>query len=107
LPANVGKSSELPARVEAAQDQLREAADDLDALEPPPSVAAENDEIVAGLRAYADDLDELRIAAERGDRGAIENFTANIGGNTAIRQIASAAQRMELKGYEVGPLAGE
>jgi hypothetical protein len=59
------------------------------------------------MRAYADDLDELRIAAERGDRGAIENFNANIAGNAAIRQITSAAQQMELKGYEIGALAGE
>jgi hypothetical protein len=104
---NVQELSELPVRVQAAQGQLRKAADDLDGIEPPTAVAAENDQIVAGMRAYADDLDELRIAAELGDRGAIENFNANIAGNSAVQQIASAAQRMELKGYEIGALAGE
>jgi hypothetical protein len=104
---NVQEPSELPVRVQLAQDQLRDAAAELDATKPPASAAAENDLIVAGMRAYAGDLDELRIAAERGDRGAIENFNTSIPGNEAIRQITSAAQQLELDGYEIGALAGE
>jgi hypothetical protein len=104
---NVKAPAELVVRVGAAQEQLREAARQLDAVEPPKAVQAANDEIVAGMRAYADDLDGLRDAASLGDRGAIENFTAKIAANEAVRQIAAAAQELELKGYEVGALAGE
>jgi hypothetical protein len=104
---NVTEPSELAVRVGLAQEQLRKAADTLASREVPATVAAQNEQIVAGLRAYADDLDVLRVAAVRGDRGAIENFTAAIGTNTAIAQIATAARQMELEGYEVGAISGE
>jgi hypothetical protein len=104
---NVKAPAELAVRVEAAQQQLREAAEQLDGIEPPKTVEAENREIVEGMRAYADDLDALRIAAGGGDQGAIENFNAKIPTNPAVQKIAAAAQALERNGYEVGPLAGE
>ena len=104
---NVTEPSELAVRVGLAQEQLRDAADALAARDAPATVAVQNDQIVSGLRAYAEELDALRVAAVRGDRGAIENFTAAIGTNAAIVQIATAAMQMELKGYEVGAISGE
>jgi hypothetical protein len=104
---NVKAPAELAVRVEAAQQQLRVAAEELDGIEPPKTVEAENQEIVDGMRAYADDLDALRVAAGRGDQGAIENFTAKIGANQAVQKIAAAARAMELEGYELGPISGE
>lgn len=99
--------TELAARVEAAQDQLREAASTLEGVEPPTEVEAENRQIVAGMRAYADDLDRLRNAAERGDQRTIDDINARIQQNESVEQIAAAAESIKFKGYDLGPIAEE
>jgi len=98
---------DLADKIEAAQQQLREAADELDEAKPPEEVEAENQQIVDGMRRYADSLDRLRNAAERGDFAVIEDATARIADNEAVEQIAEAAERMKFKGYDLGPIAEE
>jgi len=70
---------ELADRVEAAQDELRAAADDLDGVEPPEDVAKENERLVAGMRAYADQLDAVREAAEDGDAEKLDELSSALG----------------------------
>jgi hypothetical protein len=98
---------DLAEKIERAQAQLHEAADELDDAEPPKDVEAENQQIVDGMRRYADSLDRLRNAAERGDLAVIEDATARIADNEAVEQIAEAAERMKFKGYDLGPIAEE
>jgi hypothetical protein len=98
---------DLPEKIEAAQGELRDAADALDDAEPPEEVEAENEQVVAGLRRYADSLDRLRNAAERGDLRAIEDATSRIATNEGVVLIAEAAERMKFKGYDLGPIAEE
>lgn len=100
-------ATDLAARIEAAQEQLRKAADELDESVPPEEVEEEHEEIVEGLREYADDLDELREAAERRDLRAVEEFNERIPENEAIEQIAEAAEEMKFKGYDLGDIAEE
>ena len=102
---NVTSTKLLAARVAEAQRELRHAADVLDDAKPPGSVAAKNDQLVAGMRAYADDLEELRGAAERGDSAAVARFNQSIPQNTAVRQIAEAAEEMKFEGYDLGPIS--
>jgi hypothetical protein len=104
---NVAVTEGLAVRVEAAQEQLRDAAAKLEDVEPPEDVAAENRQIVEGMRAYAEDLDRLRNAAERGDTRTIEDFNARIAQNESVEQIASAAEAMKFKGYDLGDIAEE
>ena len=104
---NVASTKELAVRVEAAQEQLRQAADRLEGVEPPKEVAKENEEVVEGMRAYADDLEELREVAEKGDQQAIDAFNARLGENEAIGQIAEAAEEMKFKGFDLGDIAEE
>jgi hypothetical protein len=102
---NVTSTKLLAARVAEAQRELRHAADELDDAKPPGAVAAKNDELVEGMRAYADDLEELRGAAERGDSARIARFNQSIPQNTAVRQIAEAAEEMKFEGYDLGPIS--
>lgn len=104
---NVASTKDLAVRVEAAQEQLRETASTLENVESPTEVEAENRQIVEGMRAYAEDLDRLRNAAERGDTKTIEDINARITQNESVEQIASAAESMKFKGYDLGPIAEE
>ncbi len=102
---NVTSTKLLADRVEEAQGELRSAADDLEEIEPPEKVENETEELVEGMREYADDLDELRNAAERGDEAAIQKFNSGIAQNEAVEQMAEAAEEMKFKGYDLGPIA--
>jgi len=104
---NVPLLEELAVRLEDAQDALRAAADELEGVEPPEEVETEHTEVVAGLRAYAEDLNRLRNAAEQGDERTVEEFNARIATNRSVEQIAEAAERMKFKGYDLGPIAEE
>jgi hypothetical protein len=101
------QGEELAARIEDAQQELRDAADALDGVEPPDEVRKENEEVVEGMRRYADDLEELREAAERGDQQAIDAFNDRLAENDAVEQIAEAAEEMKFKGYDLGPIGEE
>jgi hypothetical protein len=96
----------LAQRVAAAQEALRAAADRLDAVVPPAEVRAEHTVIVDGLREYADDLEEVRLAAIAGDTQRIAAFNRRVGRNPAVTRIAEAAESMLYeKGYDIGPIA--
>lgn len=104
---NVTDRGELADRVSDAQEELRRAAGDLEDVEPPDEVEAENAQIAEAMRTYADDLEPLREAAERGDSGAIANFNSRVATNDAIVAMMEAAERMKFKGYDVGDIAEE
>lgn len=104
---NVTDPSELAERVADAQEELRSAADELEDTQAPDDVEAEHAQVVQGLRAYADDLDRLRNAAERGDERTIEDFNARIAQNESVGLIAEAAESMKFKGYDLGQIAEE
>jgi hypothetical protein len=103
----VQSPGELADRVEAAQDELRAAADDLDGVEPPEDVARENDRLVAGMRAYADQLDAVREAAEDGDAEKLDELSSALGRSEPVEEMAEAAEQMKFKGYDLGPIAEE
>ncbi len=99
--------TDLAGKIGDAQEQLRGAAESLEHVEPPKEIEEENEEIVEGLREYADDLDDLREAAKRNDLKTITAFTDRIADNEAIHQIAEAAEEMKHKGYDVGAIGEE
>ena len=98
---------QLGARVEAAQEELRDAAETLDTVEPPAEVATDNDRLVAGMRAYADQLDAVRDAAEEGDTAEVEELSSELGRSEPVEEMAEAAEAMKFKGYDLGPIAEE
>jgi hypothetical protein len=104
---NVTSTELLADRVGEAQGELRSAADELEEIQPPEKVEEETEELVEGMREYADDLDELREAAERGDQAAVQKFNSGIPRNEAVGRMAEAAEEMKFKGYDLGPIAEE
>jgi acyl-CoA reductase-like NAD-dependent aldehyde dehydrogenase len=104
---NVPSLGQLAERVEAAQDELQEAAGELEEVTPPPEAEAANAQIAEGFRLYAEELDRLRNAAERGDQRTIDDFNAQIADRQSVRQIMEAAEAMKFKGYDLGPIAEE
>jgi hypothetical protein len=98
---------QLAARVEDAQEELRSAADELESVQPPEDLDVEHAQIAEGMRAYADDLDVLREAAERADQAAIDAFNSRVGENRSVKLIAEAAEKAKFKGYDLGPIAEE
>jgi NAD(P)-dependent dehydrogenase (short-subunit alcohol dehydrogenase family) len=104
---NVTDQGDLADRVEDAQDELRRAAGELEDVDPPDEVEAENAQIAESMRAYADDLDVLREAAERRDSTAVSDFSSRVASNDAIARMMEAAERMKFKGYDVGDIAEE
>lgn len=97
--------SALADRVGKTQDALWDAADELDGEKPPIQVVPEHRLLVQGMRAYADDLDELRDAAARGNERAVASFNDRVAQNPAVVQIAEAAEEMKFEGYDLGPIA--
>jgi acyl-CoA reductase-like NAD-dependent aldehyde dehydrogenase len=104
---NVTDPGELAERVEDAQGELRDAAEELEGVQPPEDVEAENAQIARGFRAYAEELDRLRNAAEQGDERTIDDFNTRISRRESVGQIAEAAERIKFKGYDIGLIAEE
>ena len=104
---NVTSTKLLATRVAEAQGELRRAADELDDAKAPGDVKTQNDQLADGMREYADDLEELRRAAERDDAAGVERFNQSIPQNRAIQRIAEAAEEMKFEGYDLGPISEE
>lgn len=100
-------SAQLPARLSVAISRVRDAAELLEANEPPRSVEHEHEELVEGLRELAEQLDGLRSSVASGNALALRRYNAGIAQNTIVEQIAEAAEEMKFKGYDLGRVAEE
>jgi len=98
---------DLSKRVQTAQTELRTAAAQMHALRPPPDVAVQTHGIAVWLDSYADDLDNLRQAADAGDAAKVRAFEAGLPENESIEHIAEAAEQIHGKGYNLGVLSGD
>jgi uncharacterized protein YicC (UPF0701 family) len=97
----------LAARLAAAREALRETAEALEAAEPPKQVQEENEELVEGMRDYAEQLEPLVEAARSGRQGVIDRFNSKLRSNEAVKRMAEAAEEMKFKGYDLGAVAEE
>jgi hypothetical protein len=92
------------AGAEDVQDGLRQAADDLDGVNPPEDVDAANDRLVNAFRSLADEFDKVKEAAANGAKSA-----RAAGGRLARSQASEDARQAVLeiqrRGYDVGLLS--
>jgi hypothetical protein len=99
---------DLPGLIARAQAEVSEAAGDIDADPPPEEIEGEHEQLVEGLREYAEILGELRRDAAAGDPAdVVAEFNAGISDIEAVEEIAEAAEAMKFKGYNLGPIAEE
>ena len=101
------RGSQLAVRIDNARQKLVTAAEQLESVEPPKEVEEENEELVEGMREYAESLDDVRAAAERNDGDAIGRFNLGLADNAAVERMAEAAEEMKFKGYDLGRIAEE
>jgi hypothetical protein len=102
--ANAKTGPEFASGVEQVQAGLRKAADDLDDVRPPQDVESANDRFVDALRGLADEFDKVKEAAKGGAKAA-----RAAGGRLARSQPSEEARQavleIERRGYDVGSLS--
>jgi hypothetical protein len=106
ISSNPTSLSALAKQVGDGQGELRKAADDLDAANPPKDVAKDNDDLVKGLRTLADGLEPLKKGAQNKDPNAVRKASTELSQSSALRQAQSATKDMKSKGYAIGALGG-
>jgi hypothetical protein len=83
------------------QARVRDAAGEMDDLEPPAAIADEHDRLVQQTRRFADQLDNLKEAVDEGDAAKIQQVGAEIQ-ETTRKQLVAAAKAIEAEGYDIG-----
>jgi len=80
------------------QGDLRDAADEMDGIAPPDVVADEHDNLVAGVREFADELDPIIGKLEKGNLQALASVTTL----AALTKIQNASTAINKKGFKIG-----
>jgi hypothetical protein len=89
-------------RIETIQEHFRNAASRLDGVEPPGEVRSAHEQLVEGLREFAEDLDEGREAAESGDAEELREFQEELSRAPSARKLRRALGRIQDAGYSPG-----
>jgi hypothetical protein len=90
--------------VDKFQDTLRDAAGDLDGLEPPANVRDVNDQFAGSLREFADELESVKEARRQSifkARGAL----GKVARSEAVTNARAAIRELRQKGYDVPSLS--
>jgi hypothetical protein len=90
-------AAEAVTTVENAQEMLREAADKMDEMTPPEDITTEHDQLVAGVRQFADDLDGVISALEEGNLQALSSMMSL----DSLQEIQTASAAITSKGYDI------
>lgn len=104
IQGNPSSLDALAKQVDVAQATTKKIADDLDGAKPPKDAAADNDKIVAALRALDDPLGKLKKAAASGSATLAAQAAQAISNAPELRDALEAAQDLKRKGYDVGGL---
>ena len=104
ISASFSSIKSVAKEVATAEVAAKKAADDLDALNPPKDIAADNDTLVKALRAIDAELKKLAQAAKDGDQAAAAQAASAIQNSPEIKAGQAAVQDMKKKGYKVGAL---
>ena len=92
-------------RPDATDEQLHNAANDLDRVNPPKDIEKDNKTLVKGLRKFADEVQSFRKAAEKRDPQLVQKTLAELRNSDALVNVRDATNDMKRKGYKLGTLA--
>ncbi len=86
-------------QIDELREAMNQAADDLDALEPLEDAQSAHDQLVEGIRGFADELGEVADAARDGDLAKLRGFSENFENSGSVKQIQAATEELQAKGY--------
>jgi outer membrane murein-binding lipoprotein Lpp len=101
-PAAEAAPKQVAGRIEQIQEAIRGAADRLDKVEPPADIRDAHEQLVDGLRELADEFDESREAAEKGNAEELREAQESLERTASARKLRRAIGRIQDAGYDVG-----
>lgn len=93
------------ANVEQAQTRLRDAAAKLGMVKPPGKIELDQEKLIAAVREYANELDEIIVKLKTGNTSAL----AEIAQLQGIKDMGTATRAITRAGYDItdsGPIPG-
>jgi hypothetical protein len=94
---------EFADRLGGVKDDIEKAADDVDALQPPPDAAADTQTIADVLHRLAAAIGEIQTAAAKNDEAGFQRDVQQLA--SELRAAQPAVQDLKKKGYDVGAFA--
>jgi hypothetical protein len=89
--------------IDGLQKALNDVAADLGGIKPPADVQSANGRLADAFGKLADDLEEVKAAADKGPAAARQKFRRVTTG-TASREANQAITEIQRRGYDVGKL---
>ena len=89
-------------RVARAQQEMHQAAEDLDSVQPPKDAEVDVDKIVRGLRFLDKQLGKLQHAAATSNGQQAKAVSAAVEASPELRAVNGAIRDLQRKGYDVG-----
>jgi hypothetical protein len=98
---NPSDLDEAGATIREGADLFRDAADEFDGLNPPANAEDAHDQLVEGIREFADDLDDAAQSFEDGNLNAMQEIGQKFteGSLDSMRKIQDAIEELQRLGY--------
>lgn len=104
ISGNPSSLKDLAKSVGQAQQAADKAANDLNAVNPPADVAADNAKLVKALHVIAGEMGKLKSAADKGDQAAAAKVSQDLDASAALKDAQAATNDLKKKGYKIGVL---
>lgn len=99
-PASLEEAAEV---LRKGREDMEDAADRLDDVNPPEEIERIHDDFVEGIRDFANDFGRFADATEKGDLAALQRFGQQISDESLPSMIAinGATEALKAKGYDI------
>jgi major membrane immunogen (membrane-anchored lipoprotein) len=96
---------QLASELKVGVSKLRGASNDLDGVKPPKDAEKDNAKLASGLKKLGDELDALRVAADRQDPTLVSKTIDGLRHSHALIDARIATDDLRKKGYSLGGLS--
>ncbi len=101
IPSGAGSLSDAGDEIDEIREELDEGADELEDVAPPEDAEEAHEQLIGGLRAFSDELEDFQAAVESGDVDRVRDFVQDLEALDTIEQIDEASEELEAKGYRI------